>query len=266
MGTHAVTRRLTMLAAALFLAGCTELGSDPAAVVALELENVPVPAAVVGDTLRDTTGAPLALTARAFNVQNQPVPDAPIRFLVLDTAILEVDSITGTLVGKRVGQAAVIASVQGLQSERITVRVTLRPDTAAGLDSLRRSMQLSLTSPTAASSGPLRMFVGHDTTIAGRDTAVAVPNWLVRYRIVFPADSTVSETDTTRVVLANDLGRLSTLDTTDASGIASRAVRLSTAVAVIPDSVIVEASARRPDGSALPGAPVRFVIRILRVN
>lgn len=259
-------RRLTILAAAMLAAACTELGSDPSAVVALELEPSPVPAVVVGDTLRDTTGTVLLLQARAFNVENAPVAGAPVRFLALDTAVLAVDSITGAVVGRRVGQAAIVASVLGLQSERITIRVTLRPDTVAGLDSLRRSMQLSLTSPTAASSGALRVFVGHDTTIAARDTAVAVANWLVRYRIVFPADSTVSETDTSRVVLANDLGRVSTLDTTDASGVASRAVRISTAVSAIPDSVIVEATARRPDGTPLAGSPVRFVVRILRVN
>jgi hypothetical protein len=126
-------------------------------------------------------------------------------------------------------------------------------------------MQVSLISGTAASSGPLRVFVGHDTTIAGVDTAVAVASYLVRYRIVFPADDSVSDTDTTRVLLANDQGRPSTVDTTDASGIASRAVRISTAVSVIPDSVIVDALVSYPDTTSVVGAPVRFVIQILRV-
>lgn len=255
--------RLRWTAAALVLGACTELGSDPQAAVAIELEPLPVPSVVVGDTLRDSTGAVVTPLARAINVNNEVIAGAPVRFLALDTAVVGIDSATGVIVGKRLGTTPVIARIQGLQSERITVVVTLRPDTAYGLDSLQRTMQFSLASPTAASSGPLRVFVGHDTVLAGLDTAIAVPSYLVRYRIVFPTDGSVSDTDTTKVVLANDLGRPSTMDTTDASGIASRAVRISTAVSVIPDSVIVEAQVSRPDTSSIAGAPVRFVIRIL---
>jgi hypothetical protein len=246
--------------------GCTEVGTDPQAAVAIELRPSPVPAVVVGDTLRDSAGAVITLDARAINVNNEVIAGAPIRFIALDTGVVSIDSTSGVIVGKRVGSSQVIASIQGLQSERITVAVTLQPDTTYGLDTLRRTMQLSLTSPTAATSGPLRVFVGHDTVIAGIDTTIAVPSYLVRYAIVFPADGSVSDTDTTKVVLANDLGRPSTVDTTAASGIAARAVRISTAVSVIPDSVIVDAHVSHPDTTSVPGAPVRFVIRILRVN
>lgn len=247
-------------------AACTEVGTDPQAAVAIELRPTPVPAVVVGDTLRDSTGAVITLDARAINVNNEVIAGAPIRFIALDTGVVSVDSTSGVIVGKRVGTSQVIASIQGLQSERITVAVTLQPDTAYGLDSLRRTMQLSLTTPAAATSGPLRVFVGHDTIIAGIDTVIAVPNYLVRYEIVFPTDDSVSDTDTTKVLLANDLGRPSTVDTTAASGIAARAVRISTAVSVIPDSVIVDAHVSYPDTTSVPGAPVRFVIQILRVN
>ena len=249
----------------MFASACTEVGSDPQAAVAIELDSLPLPSVVVGDTLRDSTGAIISLQARAINVSNEVIAGAPLRFLALDTGVVAVDSVTGVIVGQRVGTASVIASIQGLQSEQITLVVTQRPDTVIGLDSLQRTMQVSLISGTAASSGPLRVFVGHDTTIAGVDTAVAVPSYLVRYRIVFPADDSVSDTDTTRVLLANDQGRPSTVDTTDASGIASRAVRISTAVSVIPDSVIVDALVSYPDTTSVVGAPVRFVIQILRV-
>lgn len=247
------------------ITGCTEIGSDPEAAVALELDPLPVPSVVVGDTLRDPSGAILTPNARALNVNNDVIAGAPVRYLALDTAVLAVDSTSGVIVGKRVGSAPIIATIQGLQSERITLFVTQRPDTAYGLDSLQRTMQFSLTSPTAASSGPLQLFVGHDTTIAGVDTAVAVPNYLVVYQIVFPTDDSVSETDTTRVVLANDQGRPSTIDTTSASGVAGRAIRISTAVTTIPDSVIVEARVTYPDTTSVAGTPIRYVIRILRV-
>lgn len=259
------TRVVALALSAIFLAACTEIGSDPQAAVALELDPLPVPSVVVGDTLRDANGAILTPNARALNVNNDPITGAPVRYLALDTAVLAVDSTSGVIVGKRVGSAPIIATIQGLQSERITLFVTQRPDTAYGLDSLQRTMQFSLTSTTAANSGPLQLFVGHDTTIAGVDTAVAVPNYLVRYQIVFPTDDTVSETDTTRVVLANDQGRPSTIDTTGANGVAGRAIRISTAVTTIPDSVIVDARVTYPDTTSVAGTPIRYVIRILRV-
>ena len=257
---------IAALSGAFALGACTEIGSDPQAAVAIELDSLPVPSVVVGDTLRDSTGAPIVLEARALNVNNEVISGAPLRFLALDTGVVEVDSVTGVIVGKRVGVAPIIASIQGLQSERVTIRVTLRPDTVYGLDSLQRTMQFSLISTVAARSGPLSVFVGHDTIIAGVDTAVAVPNYLVRFEIVFPTDDTVSETDTTRVLLANDQGNPSVVDTTGPTGVASREVRISTAVSQIPDSVMVDAHVSYPGTTPIAGSPVRFVIRILRVN
>lgn len=258
-------RRSALAFMALGVAACTEIGSDPQAAVAIELDPLPVPSVVVGDTLRDDTGVFLTPVARALNVNNDVISGAPLRFLALDTGVLEIDSVTGVIVGKKVGSAPILATIQGLQSERITLFVTQRPDTAYGLDSLIRTMQFSLTSTTAANSGPLALFVGHDTTINGVDTAVAVPNYLVTYRIVFPTDDSVSETDTTKVVLANDQGRPSTVDTTSATGVAGRAIRISTAVTTIPDSVVVDARVTYPDTTSVPGTPIRYVIQILRV-
>lgn len=264
-GIRGMVRALCITLAIALASACTEIGSDPQAPVAIELDSLPVPSVVVGDSLRDTTGAVITPEARAINVDNDVIPGAPIAFLALDTGVISVDSTTGIIVGRRPGQTSLVASIQGLQSEQIRVFVTERPDTVIGLDSLQRTMQVSLISGTAASSGALSVFVGHDTTIAGVDTAVAVPNYLVRYRIAFPTDDSVSDTDTTKVVLANDQGRPATLDVTDATGRASLAVRISTAVSVIPDSVVVEAHVGYPDTTSVAGAPVRFVIQVLRV-
>jgi hypothetical protein len=232
--------------------------------VAIELDSLASPSVVIGDTLRDSLGAVEVLVARALNTGNDVIPGAPIRFIALDTGIVEVDSITGAIVGVKEGQAQIIASIGGLQSDRVAVFVTLRPDTAFGADSTRQTMQLDLTGESAAQSAPLNVFVGHDTTtIAAVDTAVAVANYPVRYAIVFPADQTVSLTDTTRVLLANDQGRPSASALTSPTGIAGRRVRISTAVTQIPDSVVVEARVNAPDGTPLPGSPVRFVVIIL---
>jgi len=244
------------------LLSCSEFGTDPDAAVAIEIDPLELPAIVVGDSLRDVTGQVVSLTARAFNSSNDVISDAPIRFYVLDTGIVTVDSITGRIFGRRFGQATVIASIGGLQSERITVRVTLRPDTLFGLDSLRRSIPFSLQGAT--NSGDLRVFLGHDSLVARADTSVPVANYLVRFRIVSPTGDSASVSDTTRVILTNEADRPSVADTTDAQGIAARRLRFSAAVRIVPDSVVVEATATRPDNSPVPGSPVRFVVRIVR--
>ncbi len=251
---------LTMGAAML---SCSEFGTDADAAVAIEIDPIELPAIVVGDSLRDAAGQVVSLSARAFNSSNDVISSAPIRFYVLDTGVVALDSITGRVFGRRPGQATVIASIGGLQSERITIRVTLRPDTLFGLDSLRRSMPFSLRGAT--NSGDLRVFLGHDSlTAAGADTSVAVPNYLVRFRIAAPTGDSASVSDTTRVVLANEADRPSVADTTDARGIAARRLRLSAAVNIVPDSVVVEATAVLPDNSPVAGSPVRFVVRIVR--
>ena len=60
-------------------AACTEIGSDPQAAVAIQLSPLGVPSVVVGDTLRDTTGAVVTPDARAINVNNEEINGAPIR-------------------------------------------------------------------------------------------------------------------------------------------------------------------------------------------
>ena len=243
---------------------CTEVGTDPSAPVAIELDPTTMPSVVIGDSMRDSLGRAVTLAARALNSQNERIPDAPLRFLAIDTGFVVVDSVSGHVVGRKVGEAQVIASVGGLQSERIVVRVTLRPDTVFADTATRQTMLVSLVSPTAASSEALRVFVGHDTVIAGTDTLVGVRHYLVRFRIVSPTGDTVSATDTSRVLLYSDRtgGRASTADTTDENGRARLFVRISTAVRTIPDSVVVEANVSRPDATPLPGSPVRFTVRI----
>jgi hypothetical protein len=97
-----------------------------------------------------------------------------------------------------------------------------------------------------------------DTTTAGLDTLVMVPFWRVRYTIVDPADL-ATNTDTTRVYIANGSNRLSRVDTTDATG-ASRRIRFP--VAVVSDTTrrtfVTEVVVLGPDGASLPGSPLLF--------
>lgn len=239
---------------------CTEVGTDPAAVVAIELDPTVVPAIVAGDSLRDSTGNAVALSARAFNASNTVIPGARFTFLVIgDTSVARVDSTSGLVVGLKPGETSVVASVGSLQSARVAIRVTLRPDSLVPLDSLRDTLDIVFGQDNVKA---LRVSLRSDTTPAvTTDSLLPVANYEVRFEIVTPAGLPVD--DTTKVLLVNDLKRPSRLDTTDASGIASRQLRLSPAAqSSIPDSVVVRVSAFQPDRTPVAGSPMHFVITL----
>jgi hypothetical protein len=253
---------LRALGAMAVLVGCTEVGTGPSEVVAIELHEPQLPALTAGDTLRDTTGMPAPLVAIAFNGMGDTVVDAPFRFLVLDTGIVAVDSATGLVTGRdTTGDARVLVGVGALQSAPITLHVTLAPDTltTAGLqhDTLHFTAGVD-------SGRTLQVTLSHDPTpgVAG-DPLVPVANYLVRFSIVAPGD--VPPGDTTGVLLVSSGHRASGVDTTDAQGIASRQLLVpSSLTSFPPDSVVVDVTAveQTRDRRPVPGSPIRFVVHI----
>lgn len=251
---------MRLAAIAVAVAACTEVGTDPSSVVAIELDPTALPSLVVGDSLRDTLGRAVPLAARAFNASNDLIPDAPIKYIVVgDTSVASVDSLSGLVSGIKPGETAVIAIASSLQSARITLRVTLRPDSLIPLDSLQDSLRYIFGQDNLKS---IRVRLLSDTTPSvATDTLVPVSNYAVQFEIVSPTGLPLD--DTTRVLVVNDQKRASRLDTTDVRGEASRQLRLSpAAVSAIPDSVVVQVSAFRPDRSPVPGSPRHFFITL----
>jgi hypothetical protein len=239
------------------VAACTEVGTDPAVPVAIEIDPPLLPAVAVGDTLRDTLGIAAPIVARALNSRNEVIPDAPITFVALpNDSILDVDPETGIVVGNVVGQAEVVAQVAGLQSVRLPVRVTNRPDTVVTDSALVDSVLYGIADDTARA---LVVRVLGRITIEGRDTLIAVERWRVRYTITSPEDL-AENTDTTRVYIANDANRLSRIDTTDANGAARRRLRFP--LAVVSDTArrtfVTEVVVLGADGTPLSGSPIVF--------
>ena len=236
---------------------CTEVGTDPAVPVAIEIDAPLLPAMAVGDTLRDTVGIVAPIVARALNSRNEVIPDAPITFVALpNDSILDVDPESGTVVGNVVGQADVVAQVGGLQSIRLTVRVTNRPDTVIAESALVDSVLYGIADDTART---LTVSVWERATVNERDTLIAVPFWRVRYTITSP-EGLAENTDTTRVYIANDANRLSRVDTTGTNGDASRRIRFP--LAVVSDisrrTFVTEVVVIGADGTPLPGSPIVF--------
>ena len=246
------------LVAIVAVPACTEVGTDPNVPVAIEIDPPTLPAIAEGDSLRDTLGVVRPIVARALNSQNVVIPGAPITFVALrnDSAVIAVDGATGRIAGLRTGTADVVAQVAGLQSVRVPIRVTPAPDTVYPQSPLVDSVLFSLADDTARA---LVVAVARRDTVDGRDTLLLVPSWRVRYTIVDPPEL-ATNTDTTRVYIADASNRLSRVDTTDAAEGSRRRLRFP--LAVVSDTTrrtfVTEVWVLGADGTVLPGAPVLF--------
>jgi hypothetical protein len=241
---------LTTLLVAAF--ACEDLSGSSTSVLSIQFDSLAAPAVVVGDTLRDTSGVIALPVVRAFNFKGSEIPSPPVRFLAPDSGV-SVDSITGIIVGDslRSTPARIIATVGNLQATQ-QLDVTLRPDFIAAGDSLD-SLSFSLIDTTQNVSPPLTIRLSH----ASPPSDTAVKSYIVSFSIVSQSNPQLAE-------LVNDAKKPSSVDTTDASGIAGRAIRLhplflsSTSPT---DSIIVNASARYR-GALVSGSPVRLVLRV----
>src|SRR2546430_12643972 len=111
---------------------CTDISGSSTSVLSIQFDTLPSPSVVLGDTLRDTTGAVVRPVVHAFNFKGAEIVPAPVFFLSPDSGI-SVDSATGTVVGDslRSTAARIVATVGTLQAVQ-RVSTTLRPDILIG--------------------------------------------------------------------------------------------------------------------------------------
>lgn len=240
-------RRGALVLAALAAAACVDISDNADSVLSLEFESLPSPSVVVGDSLRDTAGTVMGPTVRAFNYRGEEIVSPPIRFFAPDPGI-SVDSISGVVTGDslRSTPARIVATVGSLQAVQI-IHTTLRPDLIAVVDG-RDTVLYSRTDTTSKVSGELKIKVTHG--IAPADSAVRA--YIVSFAIVSGGDSRLA-------ALVNGT-TVSSIDTTDASGVAGRAVRISPLYLFSEiDSVVVNATVKYR-GTPVSGSPVRLVV------
>ena len=182
----------------------------------------------VGDTLHPS--------ARALNGRGDSVA-AEIFWSSLDTAIVNVvDSATGATAAKATGTGRLQARFESLRSNPENVIVLVRLDSASAAGPTRDTVTLS--QPDSLSDS---LMVKAWTGASG-----AAARSVVYTMAIYPAaDSTVTFVPQTPVQ-------------TDANGIALK--RLRFVRNPVPDSVVVTATVRRPNGTDVPGSPVRFVV------
>ena len=229
---------------------CTDLSGSSASVLSIQFDSLAAPSVVVGDTLRDTTGAVIFPVVHAFDFKGEETTSIPVRFQSPDSGVV-VDSITGVVFGDslRSTPARIVATVGTLQAIQ-KVDVTLRPDLMVAVKG-RDTLSYSLIDTTVNISHSLTVKLTHG--IAPDDSAVK--SYIVSFAIV-------SQTDPNLATLVNDAGKPSVVDTTDASGVAGRAIRLHPLFltsGTTVDSIFVNATAKFK-GVQVSGSPVQLVL------
>ena len=188
------------------------------------------------DSGRLEVGDSLHPSARALNGRGDTVP-AQVFWTSLDTTIVAVaDSATGATFAKAVGTGRLQARFGGLRSNPQNVFVLVRLDSASAAGAIRDTITVS--APDSLSDSLVVKAWAGTSGAPGRPvvyTAAIYP----------PGDSTVKFVPKASVA-------------SDAAGIA--VARLQFVKAPRPDSVVVTAAVRRPNGTDVPGSPVRFVV------
>ena len=238
---------------AVFAAGalsCTDVSGSLTSVLSIQFDTLAAPSVVVGDTLRDTTGAIILPVVHAFNFKGNEIIPAPVWFQSPDSGVA-VDSLTGIVVGDslRSTPARIVATVGTLQAVQ-KVDLTLRPDTILAVNG-RDSLSYSLLDTTVNVSSQLTVKLTHG--VSPNDTVVK--SYIVSFAIVAQSSPQLGE-------LVNNAGKPSVVDTTGTDGVAGRAIRLHPLFLASPvDSIIVTATTKYR-GAQVRGSPVRLVLRV----
>jgi hypothetical protein len=232
--------------------GCGDVSGSSTSVLSIQFDSLAAPSVVVGDTLRDTTGAVIRPVVHAFNYKGDEIVPTPVWFISPDSGVA-VDSATGIVVADslRSTPARIVATVGSLQAIQ-KVDVTLKPDSLSAVNG-SDSLSYSLLDTTLNVSPMLTVKLTHG--VSPNDSAVK--SYIVSFAIISQSNPQLGQ-------LVNDAGRPAVVDTTDATGIAGRAIRLHPlflASATAVDSIIVNATAKYR-GVKVKGSPVRLVLKV----
>ena len=218
---------------------------------------LPAPAVAIGDQLRDSLGNVAPLRIEAFGRNGEQLPDPVATFL--PTVVPSPITISED------GVVTASDTVSAVQTVQIVGRVGNRlQTTTASLLVVPQPDLLGRTSPEVAARtlpaiDTLRVTI---TGVNGGAARVPVPGIIVRYRITGAFGSGASSASTVLTLDGRTVSRpdsLAAVDTTDASGVASRTLVVSgTGV----DSVVVFVRARSLRGESLRGDSLHFVLRV----
>jgi hypothetical protein len=241
---------LTLVGGAILFAACVEVPTGANDILSFEFAPLPSPSVVVGDSLRDSLGVVRGITLKAYNYSGSEVEDPEVTFTALDRGVRVVSG-TGVVIGDSVRSGArILAEVRELTGT-VTIAVSLRPDTVIGSND-RDSLSYSVVD-TASNVSPVLGVRVLSQAPGLTDSSVA--SWLVSFRVESPTDTALAR-------LVNESGTRSSLDTTDARGVAGRRIKLDvTRLTSLTDSIIVQAFVKYR-GVNVRGSPRRLVLKV----
>ena len=241
---------LTLIGGAILFAACVEIPTGANDILSFEFAPLPSPSVVAGDSLRDSLGVVKGITLRAFNYSGDEVQNPEVTFTAVDRGV-RVDSKTGVVVGDSVRSSArIVATVRELTST-VAIAVTQRPDTVIGSND-RDSLSYSVIDTASNVSPTIGVRVLSQAPVS-TDSSVAA--YLVSFLVTSPSDTALAR-------LVNEGGARSSLDTTDARGVAGRRIKLDvTRLTSLNDSVIVQAFVKHR-GVNVRGSPARLVLKV----
>lgn len=216
-----------------YVMSCTEVPVPEGGVASISNVRRPSPGLVAGDTMRDSTGVVAPLQVIAYGLDDEPLDPQPnASFVTLDTTAHFAGNL---LVGDKVGTVRVVGVVGSVQTREETIPITLSPDTLVRSDSTLHRVRYTLSGDTVVSSGELGTLVQHVLpTVSGVQAVI------VKYAITKAPAGTSAPTAV--LVTGN---QLSSRDTSDAQGKASRVarLRLNALGMFATDTVMVDATA-----------------------
>ncbi len=210
---------------------CGKLGTNLDQVVALEVSLPDSGNVEIGDTIIPH--------AQALNGRGDSVAAALMWASFNPDTLQILDPATGAALGRAFGTARVQARVGNLRSNPLLILVETAADSGRAASAARSTVTVSAPD-SLSDSLVVRLFATptQSSNLVGRRVAYAAT--------IYPAGGATITLVPEDTVLTNG------------SGTAFARVRLVRGTR--PDSVVVTATARRADGSLVPGMPVPFVV------
>lgn len=200
---------------ALVAVACVDM-SAPKGAASISMLQMPQPAVVLGDTLRDSTGAVAHLDVISFNAAGSPISGETPRFFITDTTRRgHLTADTRTIVGDSIGLIHIVGQVGELQTPVVNVQVTFAPQTFQKVGSPTKDTTLILKLGPDSSSSIARVPLAA-TLQAANDSASQ--GFIVQYRLV-KAPSTRPDKRSPAVFIADNSGNLASSDTSRATGV-----------------------------------------------
>jgi hypothetical protein len=247
------SRRVGICAAVALLLACGEVPTFSDNIASISGVELPSLVVEVGDTLRDSTGAKAPLKVEAFDLSGAPIAGVPVTYIVspIDAGI-HIDANGYLTASDSIRIVHIVARVgDRLQTAEAILNVVPIPDQITGTGTTDPLVGL-------VPKGPLQVTV----TGSRKGTRAPTQGVVVAYQILSVNGN--KAVDPVRVFLEDDQSAplrdtpTAAIDTTDASGIATRFVVVSDTTGI--SSVQVRATARPLHGETLTGNPVTFSI------